>query len=520
MSASQSTLSVFYDLSVSPTSFDFATFLALAEYRRQALGARAFHVYFVPASGDGFWDREPYPTEQKRARLQHLLLPLCGLWPNCEGSTVFARRDDAQAVLPRDPKRRFPIDYRVDAPVEDAYQWAALTAAVLTQGSLPAWRVPEPAAAALAHWLEPRARGRQVVSITLRDGSYYPMQNSNIPAWIEFAKNLDPQRYFPVLIPDTRNAHRHAESVDGVAIYSAASEQIAQRAALYAASALNMTVATGPMLLMWLNPACRTLVFKLLNLDNHQSTPTPIRSMGIEPGHPLVTAAPGQRVVWQNDDADTLAREFEQSIKQIESGEAFAQRANEPLLTTARRMLETGRLAPARRIYAHLLSRNPRDAGALYAMSQLEIKDPSHTKALRAARGVRYFARARLARSSAGDAPLEEALEFGRCHQRLHFAQAAAKGFERVLALDPCQPDALHGLGTLHIAEGRMKDAVETLTRSLDRSPYRADCHFDLARAYRAMGERERARDQLERTLVCDPSHQAAQRVRAEWNET
>ena len=47
-------------------------------------------------------------------------------------------------------------------------------------------------------WLAPRARGRKVVSITLREYGYHPARNSNVAAWTAFARGLDPEQFFVV----------------------------------------------------------------------------------------------------------------------------------------------------------------------------------------------------------------------------------------------------------------------------------------------------------------------------------
>src|SRR5215510_1345669 len=91
-------LIAFYDLSVAPTSFDFATFLTRVEWRRRELGAKRFRVVIVPASGNGFWDREPFSVDAKRARLECLLLPLGELFPECYGVDVCASREEAEAL--------------------------------------------------------------------------------------------------------------------------------------------------------------------------------------------------------------------------------------------------------------------------------------------------------------------------------------------------------------------------------------------------------------------------------------
>src|SRR5215469_2479601 len=122
------TLLAVYDLSVSPTSFDLTTFLALADLHRRRSANGAMHVIFVPAPGAGFWGNESFDVEQKRWRMRNLLVPLCSLWPSCRGVTVLAKRDEARHWLRRARGQIFPVGYRLDRPVTDVFQWAALAA--------------------------------------------------------------------------------------------------------------------------------------------------------------------------------------------------------------------------------------------------------------------------------------------------------------------------------------------------------------------------------------------------------
>ena len=57
-----------YDFAVSRISFDFFTYLALADLARREAGADRLYLLTVPADGDGFHPNVQYDLDQKRWR--------------------------------------------------------------------------------------------------------------------------------------------------------------------------------------------------------------------------------------------------------------------------------------------------------------------------------------------------------------------------------------------------------------------------------------------------------------------
>jgi tetratricopeptide (TPR) repeat protein len=70
---------------------------------------------------------------------------------------------------------------------------------------------------------------------------------------------------------------------------------------------------------------------------------------------------------------------------------------------------------------------------------------------------------------------------------------AAARGYQAVLARDPAHPDALHLLGVIRHQQGQPAAAVDLIGRAVTLRPGAAAFHANLAEAYRALGQLERA---------------------------
>ena len=81
----------------------------------------------------------------------------------------------------------------------------------------------------------------------------------------------------------------------------------------------------------------------------------------------------------------------------------------------------------------------------------------------------------------------------------------AARIYKSVLAREPKNADALHLYGVLHHQAGQAGWAVELITRAISLRPGVAVFHANLAEAYRALGQYERAADSGRTALGLQP---------------
>lgn len=512
------TLYAFYDLAVSPTSYDFAVFLARAALARRAQGLGAFRAVIVPASGDGFWDREPHPPARKRLRLHNLLAPLCTLWPDSLGATLCESRDAAERILGEEARSVFPEGYALARPVEDAYQWAHLIAAHQCGEAIPAWRAPERARSEVAGWLDRHARGRAVVTITLRESDVYPEINSDLAAWGAFARALDSEQYVPVILRDTEaDAAFMPAELSGLALFEGASK-VALRAALYEAAWLNMGTASGPLTLCWLRPDLPYLVFRMFRLGSRRSTPTAVRALGLKIGGQLATAGACQRIVWEDETPDAIARAFEAMARALETPGARARSPapalehGEPPLATARRLRETGRLEPARRIYKHEIRRGPSKAAAWLGLSVLELETPRPARLARYLRAGLALLRGGMLAPRPDRLGTAEALEIADAYRRWRFFGRARLIYRKILERNPRCAAAWHGLGALAARAGALEAAADRIGRAVTLEPTRARFHRDLADALAGLGRTGEAAEHYRLAALSDLSDEVAAR--------
>lgn len=505
-----SVLTAFYDLSVSPTGFDFAVYLALADLARQRRGFVSFRVIFVPAGGDGFWKNESYNVGYKAWRLHHLLLPLTTLFPRCAGTAICGTRDDARVFARAAGTDVFPDRYTLENPPAEAYQWAHFVAALTNGESWQGWEAPAPAIAFVDQWLEPRARGRKIVTITLREARYHVEHNSNRDAWTEFARGLDPERYFPVFLRDTETTlDPTPRELAQLTLFAEPAFNVALRAALYVRAHVNLMTASGPMYLAWLNPHCATLVFRMLDFSDYRATPASLGAIGFDPGATPSFLQPRQRVVWADDDLETIREAF---IAMEEK--AVPKLPPEPPLTMARRLRRHGRHDAALQVYDRLVEAGSdlTRLAAAAGRAQIEFSEKRHAGLF-----ARFEARIALERlpipripmqaDDAGVSALLEIIDWLLLLDRPETAQSVAN---QVTAEYADTAKFLYLAGDIELRLNHPAKALSHLRRASSLEPWSAVTRYAHGIALLVQGEDDLAKAEFVAAAQNDPSHEAS----------
>jgi len=309
------TLYAFYDLAVSPATFDIVHFLGLADACRLARSLKRLHVVIPPGPREGFREDAvtPYDTDNQRWRLQHILVPCAFAFEACRQVSVLGSRREARALEALADDRRYPADYAVDSPRE-GYRLKHLVAAERLGGVRPSTE----AMRIMKRWLTQRAAGRQVVSMTLRECAYETDRNSRLAHWGQLARHLDRQGVFPLVVRDTEAVHQPLPApFTGLAACEDVVWNIDLRTALYELCLLNLFVNNGPAALARLNPRSRSLTFKMVTPSSQATTVAFFEANGLPPGQQLHATGPWHRLVWEEDTFDCLRFEVEAMIARI-----------------------------------------------------------------------------------------------------------------------------------------------------------------------------------------------------------
>ena len=153
----------------------------------------------------------------------------------------------------------------------------------------------------------------KIVSINLRESTTQPDRNSNLQEWGKVCLYLIDKGYKVVVIRDSEKAYsklpdsfKHA--YDGKEFIW----NIPLRAALFERTYVNLFVSNGPATLTMHNKArSRCLIFKMLCENTSSASTEFFKSQGIEIGGQLIYAGPYNRIVWKEDQSETIISEFE-----------------------------------------------------------------------------------------------------------------------------------------------------------------------------------------------------------------
>jgi hypothetical protein len=174
----------FYDLQVSPITYDAAWFVALADRERRRLGLDSVHFVVVPGNVGGLREeRLAYDAvvdlETRRWRLQHVVIPLFGLLPTAAGFTLLPSRRAAGALRAAAGSHIYPRHYEPSLPIGQ-HPSELLDAGRAGETRLAVLKSPIQAQRFVDRWLAPRLDGRRLVTITLRDYEFMTARNSNV----------------------------------------------------------------------------------------------------------------------------------------------------------------------------------------------------------------------------------------------------------------------------------------------------------------------------------------------------
>jgi hypothetical protein len=314
--ADSDTFFAVYDLNAGPLTYDFIQFLVLAERFRQAAGNPYLRLIVVPGEHEGFRDfsqRDRFlSTISKEWRLRQVVMRAAHLLPSCLGVTRFRSRDKAAAFLAKvDPEHVFPPGFDSKTAV-CPYQLAFILQ-FATQGRDIRTLAAPPMTTALARRvLRELAGERPVVTISLRQSEFQPPRNSRLDQWLHFATLCESRGLFPLFIPDTEALlSGRAAELGGFTSLPLAALSLPFRAAVYQESWHNMLANSGPYTLCLYNARARFSMFKLLVPGIATASAEFHAGQGLTPGMQLPFAGPLQRMVWEDDSADSLERELD-----------------------------------------------------------------------------------------------------------------------------------------------------------------------------------------------------------------
>jgi len=313
----QTTLYCFYDLAESPASYDFFTYMQLAELHRKRHNLSNLFFIFVPGPKNGFRDDDlSKNTAQRYAIMRNVIIPSCWLLPSCKGIAWLQHRDEANLFFEKANGRVFPRNHIPQTTIVADYTWPGLVAAYLRNETFTTLR-ESPEYSKMVSSLFPDTVGKKLITITIREAPYNTKRNTNFQAWLSFLKTLDSSKYKIVIIPDTNNLSN--DVFGGFEYCRLASVNVLFRAAIYRKAYLNMFQNNGPVLVALLSNSPLLVVHQVHHSDFACTEDYFHRVAAIDPykHHQYAMWKKNQRIVWQPDTADVLEKAFNTYVEEF-----------------------------------------------------------------------------------------------------------------------------------------------------------------------------------------------------------
>lgn len=389
---SADSLYAFYDLEVSPLTFDVVTFLFRAEMARRQSGKVSLRMVVVPGVSRRFGRNDHLPEAQLDWRLRNVVVAATGLVPEIDGVHLCADRNEARILLTA-ARAVFPDGYTVETPVPAYHQSAVYVSRYLGE-ALPDLR---PSAQALDHirdWCRSHVGDRKLVAVTLREYGFHESRNSDLEAWREFLEGLDRDVYMPVALRDLETVFESTSSLfDDVPEFPMGVANLELRAALYEAAYVNLFTNSGPPILAVCNPRTRYAIFNVVHRDETPEVCTrEFARAGRSVGMQHVEATELQRVVWERESAEVIGRTFADLCRAIEKAMADPQvekdsfghpilprreldRGRDQLFDLGMRLFSGANLDQAERVMRALIDRDGGDMEARLALAEILLSD-------------------------------------------------------------------------------------------------------------------------------------------------
>ena len=309
------TLYCFYDLSVSPASYDFLAFLQLAELHRIRHGFDQTFFIFVPGLKDGFRDDNlSKTTAQRYMMMRNVVVPSCRLLPSHIGTVWLSNRNEAEDFFKKANGNIFPRLYSPERPTRD-YVWRGVNAAYLRGESLSLFIEPLEYTEMVQSYLKESNLGnsRKIITVTVRETDYHLERNTNCAEWSPFLKEVSNEEYRIIIIPDTGRVWNTNSLLDDFEHCQTASIDILFRVALYRQAYVDIGVSGGPMQLGPLM-GVPTIVFKYVSEDAAASPVWLQNVHGIEFGDQFPMCKINYRVAWGPERKEFLLDQFNQFV--------------------------------------------------------------------------------------------------------------------------------------------------------------------------------------------------------------
>jgi hypothetical protein len=296
------TLNVYYDTRLAPVTFDFASYLVIADVERQKLGLNSLAINLIrPAFRNKTLREQIYDDEIKEWRFNHIIIPLTNILPSI--TSVFWSKKGLNTInLPS-----FPLTYppRTNSELKNSIPYlsnALIKYKEKNYDFLP-YVAKKQAIEIVTSLINKDKDNDKIITISLRTSNQQIERNSNLEIWYKVYKVLSQLGYDVYVIPDFEDFTSDKKYLKyDWKIFLPAMLDMNLRMAIYALSKMNLGVLNGVLVPLFHSKYPYT-IFKPNVETIHQTTKIWLKDIfGIERDEPFWWAKSNQFLSWETDE--------------------------------------------------------------------------------------------------------------------------------------------------------------------------------------------------------------------------
>lgn len=307
-------LHVYYDTRLAPITFDFGSYLVIADAYRQKLGLDKMSVHLIRSAFRNKTLREQeYSNDTKEWRFNHILMPLTTIVPSIS-KVEWTKKGPISIELPS-----FPITYPPRNKEELKYSIPYLSNELIKYREKKIELRPY-AAKKIAIDLITSLLGvnvEKIITISLRTSSQQIERNSDLDSWYQIYGWLINLGYNVYIIPDfedvmqTKNYQKYDWQILLPVVFD-----LNLRMAIYSVAVLNIGVLNGVLVPLF-HSKYPYLIFKPNIETIHQTTKKWLFEIfGIQPNENFWWSGSNQNLSWCEDhDPRILMEEIKKVLK-------------------------------------------------------------------------------------------------------------------------------------------------------------------------------------------------------------
>lgn len=219
-------------------------------------------------------------------------------------------RNELNKFLSLATDKKIPSSASLDKPIEWDSYYKYINDYYIKNNDRPTLKSPKQYNELIKLFIKKNNISKKIVTITIRDCSYFPLRNSNLNNWKKIYKYLESNNYYPIILDDMENlsVQSNKNSLDGFNQYYYANIDLRARLALYEEAYMNLSVNHGPSQLLIYSKYCKFLIFK--HYVNDEESPASLKKIeeitGLKKNQQYPFFNKYQKLIWDVDDNEDL----------------------------------------------------------------------------------------------------------------------------------------------------------------------------------------------------------------------